>query len=85
MTNAYVVTGTLTDPQTVRLDEPLPLSGGTVRVVIEATPAPAESPKQSLHEYLAGLRQRPAARGHVPRSAEEIRAHIREERASWED
>ena len=84
MTNAYVVTGTLTSATTVQLDEPLPLSGGAVRVVVEAAAAPY-LPKQSLQQYLADLRKRHAARGHVPRSAEEIQAQIREERESWGD
>jgi len=81
MTNAYVVTGTLTDAQTVRLDEPLPLPAGKVRVVIEAAP---EAAKQPLQDYLAQLRQRQAARGHVPRSREEIDAQLRAERESWD-
>jgi hypothetical protein len=83
MTSAYVVTGTLTNATTVQLDEPLPMSGGKVRVIVEAT-AP-QVPKQSLQEYLTDLRKRQAARGHVPRSAEEIQAQIREERESWGD
>lgn len=84
MMNAYVVTGTLTDAHTVKLDEPLPLAEGKVRVVVEAVPV-SVAPKQSLQEYLADLRKRQAARGHVPRSVEEIQAQIREERESWGD
>lgn len=83
MTNAYIVTGTLTDPKTVQLDEPLPVSTGKVRVIVE--PAPPPSAKQSWPEYFAELRARQAARGHVPRSAEEIQAQMREERESWGD
>jgi hypothetical protein len=82
MTNAYIVTGTLTDAQTVRLDEPLPLPAGKVRVVVEAA-APAV-PAQSLRDYLAELRNRQAARGHVPRTREEIDAELRAERESWD-
>lgn len=85
MTNAYVVTGTLTDARTVRLDEPLPIAGGKVRVVVEAAAAPGCEAKQSLQDYLADLRRRQAARGHVPRSTEEIQAQMREERDSWGD
>jgi hypothetical protein len=84
MTNAYVVTGTLTSATTVELDEPLPITGGKVRVVLESTGASVK-PQQSLQEYLAQLRKQQAARGHVPRSAEEIQAQIREERDSWGD
>jgi hypothetical protein len=84
MTNAYVVTGTLTDARTVELDEPLPLSGKKVRVTVEMTAdATAAPPTQPLGEYLAELRDRQAARGHVPRSAEEIRSQVREERDGW--
>ncbi len=84
MTNAYIVTGTLTDANTVKLDEPLPVSAGKVRVIVEPSEQQA-SPKQSWPEYLADLRKRQAARGHVPRSAAEIEAQIREERESWGD
>jgi hypothetical protein len=81
MTTAYVVTGTLTGGRTVELDESLP-AAGKVRVTVEVVaPAP---PKQSLGEWLDDLRQRQAARGHVPRSREEIDAQIREERESWD-
>ena len=83
MTNAYVVTGRLTSPTTVQLDEPLPLTGGAVRVVVEV-PELAAAPKQTLQEYLAALQVRQAARGHVPRSREEIDADLRAERESWE-
>lgn len=82
MTNAYVVTGTLTSATTVQLDEPLPLTGGKVRLIIETAPA---VPRQSLQEYLTDLRARQAARGHVPRSAEEIAAQVREAREGWDE
>jgi hypothetical protein len=83
VTNAYIVTGTLTDEKTVQLDEPLPVSVGRVRVIVE--PAPAARQQQTWSEYFAGLRTRQAARGHVPRSAAEIDGQMREERASWDD
>jgi hypothetical protein len=85
MTNAYVVTGTLTSATTVQLDEPLPITGGKVRVVVESTGGAEAKPQQSLQDYFAQLRRQQAARGHVARSAEEIQAQIREERDSWED
>jgi len=80
MTNAYIVSGTLTDANTVKLDEPLPVSGGKVRVIFEATPSVT---KQSLQDYLTDLRKRQAARGHVPMSVEEIEAQMKAERESW--
>jgi hypothetical protein len=83
MTNAYVVTGTLTSATTVQLDEPLPLTVGKVRVVVEAPPEPA--PVLTFQQAIHAIWARQAARGHVPRSAEEIEAQIREERDSWGD
>ncbi|VTT99122.1 unnamed protein product [Gemmataceae bacterium] len=83
MTNTYIVTGTLTDANTVKLDEPLPISTGKVRVVVEGPSA--VTPTQSWSDYFAALRARQTARGHVPRSAAEIDAQIREERESWDE
>jgi hypothetical protein len=83
MTRAYIVTGTITDAKTVRLDEPLPVSEGKVRVIVE----PAETPtsKLSLQEYLVGLRQRQTARGHVPMTVEQVEARLRAERDTWDE
>ncbi len=36
MQEAYVVTGSLTDRRTITLDEPVPLAGGKVRVIVQA-------------------------------------------------
>ncbi|MCI0700843.1 MAG: cytochrome P450 [Planctomycetia bacterium] len=83
MTNAYVVTGTLTDAKTVQLDEPLPMSGGKVRLIVEV--APPQVPKQSLQEYLTELRKRQAARGHVPLTVKQVEEYIKGERNSWGD
>jgi hypothetical protein len=83
VTNAYIVTGTLTDANTVKLDEPLPVTAGKLRVIVEH--APAVRQKQSWSEYFAALRARQAARGYVPRSAAEIETQIREERESWDE
>ena len=83
MNDSYAVTGTLTDATTVKLDQPLPVSVGKVRVTVEVV-STAPHPKQTLEEYLADLRARQAARGHVPRSREEIDAQVRAERDSWE-
>ncbi len=81
MTNAYVVTGTLTSATTVELDEPLPVSGGKVRVVVEAAPAAKPDFRQVVHAIWAAQNRR----GHVPRTDEEILTQIREERESWGD
>ncbi len=38
MTAQYTITGTLSDPQTVILDEPLALPAGRVRITVEKLP-----------------------------------------------
>jgi hypothetical protein len=81
MTNAYVVTGTLTDAKTVQLDEPLPLSGGKVRVVVEAVEPKTPEP---LSAFLRRIWADQNRRGHVPPTVEEVEARIREER-DWGD
>jgi hypothetical protein len=73
----------MTDARTVTLDEPLPESAGKVRVVVEVLPAPAPAP-ESLDEWERKLRERQRARGHVPRTREEIDAELKAERDSWE-
>lgn len=82
MREAYVVTGSLTDSRTVRLDEPIPVSGGRVRVIVEL----GEMERTMSHEdFMARLRQRQEGRGHVPRTREEVDASLRAERESWDD
>jgi hypothetical protein len=82
MGTAYIVTGTLTDEYTVTLDEALPLPQGKVRLSVEPlTPAP----KRSHEEVIAEIRERQRARGHQPRTREEIDAFLQAERDSWND
>ena len=52
MEEAHVVTGSLTDSRTIRLDEPLPVSGGKVRVIVELNES---ARKMSQDEFLAWL------------------------------
>lgn len=82
MQQAFVVTGSLTDSRTVCLDEPIPISCGKVRVIVEMTEV---TRKMSHDEFLAWLRERHESRGHVPRTREEIDASLRDERESWDD
>ncbi len=82
MQPAYVVTGSLTDSRTVRLDEPIPVSSGKVRVIVEM---PEIARKMSHKEFLTWLQERQAERGHVPRTREEVDASLRAERESWDD
>ena len=81
MTQTYRVTGALTDNRHVLLDEPIPLPAGRVRVVVEEL---SNEPKLDLTAFERLLRERQAARGHVPRTKEEIDAYLNAERASWD-
>ncbi len=74
----YELTGTLKDGNTLVLDETLRIAEGKVRVTVQVEPEP------TLTEYLEALHARQAARGHVPRTREEIDASLREERESWD-
>ena len=80
MAKAYVLTGTLKDEQTVTLDEALPLTPGRFRLTLE--PLQPEVRKPYL-EVVAGIRQRQRARGHQPRTREEVDAYLSAERESW--
>lgn len=82
MQQAYVVTGSLTDARTVTLDEALPAEQGKVRVVLELLPV-APRP-MDLIAFERMLRERQAARGHVPPTKEEIDAYLKAERESWD-
>lgn len=84
METAYIVTGTLTDEHTVTLDEALPLSQGKVRLSVEPLPT-TQPPKRTHAEVIAEIRERQCARGHQPRTREEIDAYIQAERDSWND
>lgn len=77
MAQAYILTGTLQDAQTILLDEALPLASGRVRVTLE--PLQPEARKSYL-EVIAGIRQRQRARGHQPRTREEVDADLSAER-----
>lgn len=82
METAYIVTGTLTDDHTVTLDEALPLPQGKVRLSVEPL---APTPKRPHDEVNAEIWARQQARGHQPRTREEIDAYLQAERDSWND
>lgn len=81
MTTPFTTTGTLTDPTTVTLDAPAPMTGGKVWVTVG--PAPPSSPL-NLEQFFDELREEQQARGHVPMTREEIDEFMREERAGWD-
>jgi hypothetical protein len=79
---AYVVTGSVTDERTVKLDEALPIKEGKVRVVVEVMPPDVKSSYMDVMETI-WARQR--ERGHVPPTREEVDAYLKAERESWDD
>jgi hypothetical protein len=79
--NTYVVTGTMADEHTVSLDEPLPISLGKVRLVVE----PIAVPQRSYMEVMETIRERQRLRGHQPPTKEEVDAYLQAERDSWRD
>ena len=79
--NSYVVTGTISDEHTVALDEPLPISEGRVRLVVE----PITMPQRSYMEVMETIRERQRLRGHAPPTKEEVDAYVQAERDSWGD
>ena len=81
MLDVQVVTGSLSDERTVKLDQPVQLGSVKLRVTLE--PLPAES-RRGYAEVLAEIRERQRARGHQPRTREEVDAYIRQERDDWD-
>jgi hypothetical protein len=79
---AYVLTGSVADAQTVTLDEALPVREGRVRVVIEVL-EPDEKP--SYAEVMALIRARQKERGFVPPQRKEVDAYLESERESWDE
>lgn len=84
MQNAYVVTGTLTDEKTVKLDEAVPVQMSQVRLVlvIEPLTTPARRPAADV---LAEIWEGQQARGHVPPTRDEVDTYLKAERDSWDD
>ena len=79
--HSYVVTGTVTDAHTIKLDESLPLSSAKVRLTIEALPT---SRSNRYQEVMAAIRRRQYARAHQPPTPAEVEQFLRGERESWE-
>ncbi len=83
MSEVFNLTGTITNEHTIHLDQPFTSASGPVRLVVEV-PAKSQEPRESIQEFLAKIQAAQKARGHVPRTVEEIIAYINEERDSWE-
>ncbi len=81
MQNAYIVTGTLMNAQTVMLDEALPLTQAKVRLIVEPI---LEKSKRSYQEIMSEIRKRQHDRGFKPSVREEIDRYLKSERKNWE-
>ena len=79
----YTVNGTNTVPNTLSLDEPLPVSSGEIEVALKSD-TPAE-PNRKWQLTLEKIRAAQAARGHIPRTREEIDRELAELRSEWDD
>jgi hypothetical protein len=82
MQNAYIVTGSVMDERSLKLDEPLPVKAGKVRITVEILPG---EPKETLSEFLERIHQAQRERGYVPPTREEVDAYLNAERDSWDD
>jgi hypothetical protein len=81
MQNAFIVTGSVADDRTLKLDEPLPVKAGKVRVTVEVLP---DEHKPTLSEVLDRIHQGQRERGFVPPTREEVDAYLNAERDSWD-
>ena len=72
--NAYVLTGRLTNPRTIELDEALPVEQARVRVVVEILP-PVEL-EQPYEQVMSEIRQRQKDRGYIARTREDVDATL---------
>jgi hypothetical protein len=78
-----VVEGTLKPDGTLELDERPKLPPGRVQVIVQPLPElPADDP---FWQRMKAIWADQKARGHVPRSAEQVEAERREFRREWEE
>src|ERR1700722_17309798 len=82
-TTETVLEGTIQPDGTLVLDEPTKLPAGRVQILVQPLPnVPAGDPFWAMMKSIwAGQK----ARGHFPRSAEEVEAQRREIRESWDE
>jgi hypothetical protein len=83
MQRAYIVTGTLTDRQTVALDEALPMTPSKVRVVVEPMTTSPSSSSRTYLEVIADIRARQDQRGFQAATLAEVDSALAAERESW--
>ena len=81
--NETVIEGTLKPDGTLELDEKPNLSPGRVQVIVQSLPELPEG--DPFWDMMKSIWAGQKARGHVPRSVEEVEAERRETRDSWEE
>lgn len=80
LNHIYVITGTVIDSRTVRLDDSIPLQNARVRVSVE----PLSAPKPRFYlESIVAIRQRQEARGYRAPTPDQVDAYLQAERSSW--
>jgi hypothetical protein len=77
----YVVSGTLTNGDTLHLDRLLPLPETRVRVTVEPLP---KGTQESYVEVIQAIRVGQNKRGFRPPSRAEVDKFLKAERDSWE-
>ncbi len=78
-----VIEGTITADGLLVLDEPAKLRAGRVQVTVKALPELPEG--DPFWDMMKSIWAGQKARGHVPRSTEEVESDRRETRDSWEE
>lgn len=78
-----VIEGTIQPDGTLVLDEPTKLPAGRVQVIVQALPELPDG--DPLWDMLKSIWAGQKARGHIPRSAEEVEAERHETREGWDE
>lgn len=78
-----VIEGTIQPDGTLILDEPPGLPAGRVQVIVQSLPD--LPPGDPLWDMLKSIWAGQKARGHIPRSAEDVEAERQETRKEWEE
>jgi hypothetical protein len=83
MDTTVVVTGVVRPDGTLELEGKVPLPAGRVQVTVQPLPElPADDP---FWQRMQAIWNEQKARGHVPRSAEEVEAERAAVRDEWEE
>ncbi len=82
--NEVVLAGTLKPDGTLELDQKPNLAPGRVQVLLRQESAPELPQGDPFWQMMQDIWDGQKARGHVPRSVEEIEAEQRELRDEWE-